>query len=80
VLSNVDALTIIMFIPILNTYLYPILQRSGIPFRPIARITVGFIFAAIAMLYAAGVQHLIYSSVTRKYLSSDLLILLTPLS
>jgi POT family proton-dependent oligopeptide transporter len=66
VLGNIDALTIIMFIPILNTYLYPLLQRSGIPFRPIARITVGFIFAALAMLYAAGVQHLIYISVTWK--------------
>jgi len=63
VLGNIDALTIIIFIPILNTCLYPLLQHSGIPFRPIARITVGFIFAALAMLYAAGVQHLIYISV-----------------
>ncbi|KAF4628926.1 hypothetical protein G7Y89_g9224 [Cudoniella acicularis] len=62
VLGNIDALTIIIFIPILNTSLYPVLQRGGIPFRPIARITVGFIFAALAMLYAAGVQHLIYIS------------------
>jgi POT family proton-dependent oligopeptide transporter len=66
ILGNLDALTIIIFIPILNTCLYPVLQRSGIPFRPIARITVGFIFAALAMLYAAGVQHLIYISVIRK--------------
>jgi POT family proton-dependent oligopeptide transporter len=63
VLGNIDALTIIIFIPVLNIGLYPILQRSGIPFRPIARIAVGFIFAALAMLYAAGVQHLIYISV-----------------
>ena len=62
-LGNIDALTIIVFIPILNAGLYPILQRSGILFRPIARITVGFIFAGLAMLYAAGVQHLIYISV-----------------
>jgi POT family proton-dependent oligopeptide transporter len=57
-------LTIIVFIPIFNALLYPALQRCGIPFRPIARITVGFILAALAMLYAAGVQHLIYISVT----------------
>jgi POT family proton-dependent oligopeptide transporter len=63
VLGNIDAMTIIIFIPILNTSLYPMLQSSGIPFRPIARITVGFIFAAFAMLYAAGVQYLIYISV-----------------
>jgi len=64
VLGNIDALTIIIFIPILNVGLYPILQRHGIPFRPIARIAVGFIFAGAAMLYAAGVQHLIYTSVS----------------
>jgi POT family proton-dependent oligopeptide transporter len=63
ILTNIDALTIIAFIPILNTCLYPILRRGGILFRPIARITVGFIFAGLAMLYAAGVQHLIYISV-----------------
>ena len=62
-LGNIDALTIIIFIPILNSCLYPILRRSGIFFRPIARITVGFIFTGLAMLYAAGVQHLIYISV-----------------
>ena len=62
-LGNIDALTIIIFIPILNSGLYPILRRSGIFLRPIARITVGFIFAGLAMLYAAGVQHLIYISV-----------------
>jgi len=63
ILTNVDALTIIMFIPFLNASLYPFLQRSGISFRPIARITVGFGFAGLAMLYAAGVQHVIYISV-----------------
>ncbi|RDW71679.1 hypothetical protein BP5796_07713 [Coleophoma crateriformis] len=61
ILSNIDALTVIAFIPVLNAVLYPFLQRFRIPFRPIARITVGFIFAACGMLYAAGLQHLIYS-------------------
>lgn len=64
VLGNIDALTIIIFIPILNSCLYPALRRSGIPFRPIARIAVGFVLAGLAMLYAAGVQHLIYISVS----------------
>lgn len=65
ILVNIDALTIIIFIPVLNACLYPILRRSGIPFRPIARITVGFVIAGLSMLYAAGVQHLIYISVIR---------------
>jgi POT family proton-dependent oligopeptide transporter len=70
VLGNIDAITIIVFIPILNTCLYPILRRSGIPFRPMARITVGFIIAGLSMLYAAGVQHLIYISVILTYIFS----------
>ena len=41
---------------------YPGLRKIGIPFRPITRITLGFVFAALAMAYAAIVQHLIYSA------------------
>ena len=67
IFQNIDALTIILFIPIFNSCLYPVLQRLGIQFRPIARITVGFIFAGLAMLYAAGVQHLIYTSVIQNH-------------
>jgi POT family proton-dependent oligopeptide transporter len=72
-LGNIDALTIVVFIPVANSTLYPLLHRSGIPFRPITRITVGFIIAALAMLYAAGVQHLIYTSVFQNPLSLTLL-------
>jgi POT family proton-dependent oligopeptide transporter len=67
-LMNVDAFTILIFIPVFNFTLYPLLHRIGIPFRPIARITVGFVFAAFAMMYAAGVQHIIYSSVNWQFI------------
>jgi POT family proton-dependent oligopeptide transporter len=77
ILVNIDALTIIIFIPVLNACLYPILRRSGIPFRPIARITVGFVIAGLSMLYAAGVQHLIYISVIRNIYPSPISNLLT---
>lgn len=62
IMQNIDALTIIVFIPILDRLVYPFLRKIGIPFRPITRITFGFIFAALAMAYAAITQHLIYSS------------------
>lgn len=62
IMQNIDPLTIIVFIPILDRFVYPGLRRMGIPFRPITRITFGFFFASAAMIYAAVVQHLIYRS------------------
>ena len=59
---NLDGITIIVFIPILDRLVYPFLRKIGIPFRPITRITMGFMFAALSMAYAAVVQHLIYTS------------------
>lgn len=62
IMQNIDALTIIIFIPIIDRLVYPSLRKINIPFRPINRITFGFIFAALAMAYAAIIQHLIYAS------------------
>jgi POT family proton-dependent oligopeptide transporter len=73
-LENIDPLAIIVFIPIISKTIYPYLQHRGIPFRPIARITVGFIFAALAMFCAAGVQYLIYSSVILIHIPQSFLI------
>ena len=62
IMQNIDALTIIIFIPICDKLIYPSLRRIGIKFKPITRITMGFLFAALAMAYAAIVQHLIYNA------------------
>ena len=62
IMQNLDPLIIIFLIPVFDRLLYPGLRKFGIPFRPITRITWGFVFGAIAMAYAAIVQHLIYSS------------------
>ncbi|KAK2757589.1 hypothetical protein FQN54_004558 [Arachnomyces sp. PD_36] len=61
-MQNFDPISIIVFIPILDRIIYPLLQKSHIPFLPVSRITVGFIVASLAMMYAAIVQHLIYSA------------------
>ena len=61
-MQNIDPITIIIFIPIMDRLLYPALRKAGIPFRPITRITFGFFFGAAAMAYAAGVQKLIYKA------------------
>jgi POT family proton-dependent oligopeptide transporter len=62
VMSNIDPLTIIIFIPICERFLYPALRRVGVPFKPITRMFAGFMFAAAAMAYAAFVQRAIYNA------------------
>ncbi|KAL4805303.1 POT family-domain-containing protein [Aspergillus unguis] len=61
-MQNFDPISIIVFIPVLETLVYPVLRRMRIRFRPISRISLGFIVASLAMMYAAIVQHLIYSA------------------
>ncbi|PKX90380.1 peptide MFS transporter [Aspergillus novofumigatus IBT 16806] len=61
-MQNFDPISIIVFIPILETLVYPLMRRLHIRFRPITRISLGFVVASLAMMYAAIVQHLIYSA------------------
>lgn len=62
IMQNIDSLTIIIFIPICDKLIYPALRKVGIPFRPITRITMGFIFASASMGYGAICQRLIYNA------------------
>ncbi|GAA5799055.1 hypothetical protein HPULCUR_004464 [Helicostylum pulchrum] len=61
IMQNINPLTLVIVIPIMDKFFYPGLRRLGIHFGPMARITCGFFFAAIAMGYAAGIQAYIYS-------------------
>jgi POT family proton-dependent oligopeptide transporter len=61
-MQNIDPLTILLFIPICNNYLYPWLRRFGIALKPITRIFLGFILGSIGLAYAAYVQTLIYNA------------------
>lgn len=60
-LFNLNPISIIIFIPLIEKGLYPFLRKRGIPFRPITRIAVGFFCIAGAMAYAAGIQKYIYT-------------------
>lgn len=62
IMQNINPITIIVFIPIMDRLVYPTLRKYGISFKPITRIFFGFMFASIAMAYAAIVQHLIYET------------------
>lgn len=61
-MQNFDPLSILIFTPILDRLVYPPLRRMGVELRPIARITIGFIFASMCLAYAAIVQHLVYNA------------------
>lgn len=56
-----DSITIIVFIPIFERFLYPFIRRFT-PFKAITKITWGFFFGAACMVYAAVLQHYIYKS------------------
>uniref|UniRef100_A0A060TA77 ARAD1C43318p n=1 Tax=Blastobotrys adeninivorans TaxID=409370 RepID=A0A060TA77_BLAAD len=76
IMQSFNSISIIVFIPIMNLFVYPLLRKWGISPKPITRITLGFFCAAIAMAYAAIVQHLIYTSGPcyddpQKYCNSD---------
>jgi POT family proton-dependent oligopeptide transporter len=62
IMQNIDPIAVIVFIPIIERFVYPYLRKIGIRFKPITRIFFGFMFAALAMAYAAIVQHIIYTS------------------
>ncbi|EKG19705.1 Oligopeptide transporter [Macrophomina phaseolina MS6] len=61
-MQNFDPIAIIVFVPILDRIVYPLMRKAKINFPPINRITLGFWVASLAMAYAAIVQHLIYSA------------------
>lgn len=61
ILPNVDPITIIIIIPIMDRLIYPFIRiKLQIALRPITRITFGFLIAALAMLYASILQAVIY--------------------
>nr|AAA53173.1 similar to S. cerevisiae PTR2 gene, GenBank Accession Number L11994 [Arabidopsis thaliana] len=55
-----DSIALIIFIPICDNIIYPLLRKYNIPFKPILRITLGFMFATASMIYAAVLQAKIY--------------------
>ncbi|KAF7887292.1 hypothetical protein EAF00_009586 [Botryotinia globosa] len=60
--QNFDPIAIILLVPVMDRLVYPLLRKWQIKFRPMSRITFGFIVASFSMMYAAIVQHLIYKA------------------
>jgi POT family proton-dependent oligopeptide transporter len=57
----IAAIACIIMGPIIQNLLFPFLRRRRIRFGPIMRMTLAFIFIALALSYAAGLQRFIYS-------------------
>ncbi|WFD20732.1 hypothetical protein MCAP1_002984 [Malassezia caprae] len=62
IVSVLDPIFVIIFVFVFNTGIYPLMARIKLPFTPIKRITVGFFFASAGMIWAAVLQHYIYTS------------------
>ncbi|KAJ9143718.1 Peptide transporter PTR2-A [Pleurostoma richardsiae] len=60
ILTNLDPLALIIFIPICDFIVYPFLRRMKIKFTPIKKITAGFFTGAAAMVWATVIQVYIY--------------------
>jgi POT family proton-dependent oligopeptide transporter len=50
----------VIFIPIVDNFLYPFLRKKSIAFTPVKRIAFGFGLGAMAMISASVIQHYIY--------------------
>ncbi|KAF1840410.1 di/tri peptide transporter 2 [Cucurbitaria berberidis CBS 394.84] len=61
-MQNFDPIAIIVFLPLMDQFGFPLLRKWKIPFPPINRIVAGFWVASLAMVYAAVIQYYIYQS------------------
>ncbi|KAL2280837.1 hypothetical protein FJTKL_12337 [Diaporthe vaccinii] len=57
-----NRIMVVLLMPIVQWFLTSVAGRYHIPFGPMARITVGCVFLALAMAYQAVMQKLIYSA------------------
>lgn len=71
IIQNLNPISIIIMIPILDHGIYPGLRKMGVNLSPIRRMTVGYFFATAAMVAAAVMQHYIYQTSSCGYHASD---------
>ena len=59
-INNLNPITLVIFIPLMDFFIYPALRKYRINFTPIKRITWGFFIASAAMISSAVLQYYIY--------------------
>ncbi|KAK0727129.1 POT family-domain-containing protein [Lasiosphaeria miniovina] len=60
VLTNLNPFSLIILIPVLDTFVYPAIRKLRLNFTPIKRIAAGYFVAAGAMVWAIVIQYYIY--------------------
>jgi POT family proton-dependent oligopeptide transporter len=60
IVNNLNPFALIIFIPIMDRFVYPGLRRMGFNFTPLKRITAGFFAAGLGMIVATVTQYYIY--------------------
>ncbi|KAJ5138897.1 uncharacterized protein N7515_003745 [Penicillium bovifimosum] len=61
-MTNLNPISVLLVIPILQKCVYPTMKRCRLDPRPTVRMTLGFICVAASMALAAGVQQIVYNS------------------
>lgn len=71
-ITNLNPISLVILIPIVDNFLYPALRKANIRFTPIKRITFGFLLASLAMVAATVIQYYIYATgECGKYMNGD---------
>ncbi|KAF2259379.1 PTR2-domain-containing protein [Lojkania enalia] len=61
-LSNLNPISVIIILPLLDKFVYPFMKRVKLPSTSTVRMTIGFLFISISMAIAASVQQVVYMS------------------
>ncbi|KAG0046928.1 peptide transporter ptr2 [Gryganskiella cystojenkinii] len=61
-LSFVNSAVIVIFIPILDIIVFPLLRKAGFKLGPVNRIIIGFSIVTFCFVYVTVLQHLLYRS------------------
>lgn len=60
IITNLNPIALIIFIPIFDKLVYPGFRRLGFNFTPVKRITAGLFISSASMVAAAIIQHYVY--------------------
>ena len=56
ILNNLNPISIIILIPIMDYFVYPAIRKTGFNLSPIKKIAAGFVLASFSMVAAAVTQ------------------------
>ncbi|KAF2106957.1 oligopeptide transporter [Lophiotrema nucula] len=62
IMMNLNSISVMILLPLIQGWIYPLFSKKRIPFSPISRISVGLLCSVLAIGYTTGIQALIYSS------------------